>query len=281
LYLYMTDERVTGFMGHWMNFSGQMMLVFTALAALLVFAWVSKKRAQPAPTFFFSGAAGWFVLAVAGCSIFISLTRGVWLGCFVAGLYLLWRYLRPWLWVLPVLVLGLYFVSPHLVRERINKGLHPWREPALAIRFEMWHVGLRMMERHPLVGVGPNNIPATYPIYMPPGRKMIKGYHDHLHDNAIQLGAERGLPCLAAWVWMMGVLGWQALRIRRLLKSLLAARWVADAVFAGWLAFLVEGIFEFNFGTSPVLMVFLFLISTPFVVENLERSAEKSLSATA
>jgi hypothetical protein len=42
-------------------------------------------------------------------------------------------------------------------------------------------------------------------------------------------------------------------------------RWIADAALAGWLAFLAEGCFEFNFGTSPVLMVFLFVISTPFV----------------
>jgi hypothetical protein len=82
-------------------------------------------------------------------------------------------------------------------------------------------------------------------------------------------------------VWMIGALGWYALRIRRRLKSLPQARWIPDAVFAGWLAFLVEGLFEFNFGTSPVLMVFLFLISTPFAVEYLERSSEKSRGAMA
>ena len=31
------------------------------------------------------------------------------------------------------------------------------------------------------------------------------------------------------------------------------------------MAFLVEGIFEFNFGTSPVLMAFLFVTCTPFI----------------
>jgi len=44
---------------------------------------------------------------------------------------------------------------------------------------------------------------------------------------------------------------------------------VADAAFAAWLAFVAEGFFEFNFGTTPVLMVFLFLMSTPFVAQNL------------
>jgi O-antigen ligase len=93
------------------------------------------------------------------------------------------------------------------------------------------------------------------------------GYHSHLHDNFLQFGAERGLPCLVAWVWLMGALGWQVWRIRRRLTKL---RWVADASLAAWLAFLVEGCFEFNFGTSPVLMVFLFTTSLPFVVERIE-----------
>jgi hypothetical protein len=31
------------------------------------------------------------------------------------------------------------------------------------------------------------------------------------------------------------------------------------------MAFLAEGCFEFNFGTSPVLMAFLFVTSTPFI----------------
>jgi O-antigen ligase len=281
IYRDMMLNRITGFMGHWMNFSGQQMLAFTALATLLLFVWVSRKRRQPSPSFRFTGAAGWMVLALAGLSILLSFTRGVWLGCFVAGLYLLARYFPRWIWALPVLALAGYFVAPHMVRERVNLALHPWRDPALSIRFEMWGVGLKMMERHPLVGVGPNNIFATYPLYLPPGKTPQKGYHDHLHDNFIQFGAERGLPCLAAWVWMMLALGWHMLRIRRRIKTLAASRWIADAAFAGWLAFLIEGFFEFNFGTSPVLMVILFVVSTPFVLENLERAAGNSQRAGA
>ncbi len=44
---------------------------------------------------------------------------------------------------------------------------------------------------------------------------------------------------------------------------------MVDAAIAGWLAVVVEGGFEFNFGTSPVLIAFLFVASTPFVVEPL------------
>ena len=40
--------------------------------------------------------------------------------------------------------------------------------------------------------------------------------------------------------------------------------WIVEGAIAAWLAFVAEGFFEFNFGTSPVLMVFLFVVSVPF-----------------
>jgi O-antigen ligase len=89
-----------------------------------------------------------------------------------------------------------------------------------------------------------------------------------LHNDYIQFAAERGLPCLAAWLWLMGALGWAVLRLERRLAAL---RWIAHGAFAAWLALLIEGFFEFNFGSTPVLMVFLFVISVPFAAERVER----------
>jgi O-antigen ligase len=137
--------------------------------------------------------------------------------------------------------------------------------------------------------VGPNNIPETYTLYLPAGTNPIVGYREHLHNDFIQLAAERGLPCLVAWVWLMIAFGWHACRIRReLIRRPVAMQqvWLVDASFACLLAFLAEGCFEFNFGTSPVLMVFLFIAATPFVVESQSRkqapevkSGNESLSA--
>jgi O-antigen ligase len=203
-------------------------------------------------------------------SIVLNFTRGVWLGCFMATVYLVARWKLRVLWALPVLLGVAYFSSPSLVRQRVTLAFHPSQDPALSIRLEMWHAALRMMRAHPWLGVGPNNIDQVYALYLPPGKPQVVGYHSHLHNNFLEFGAERGLPCLAAWVWLMAALGWHAGRIRRKLRE---GRWVADAAFAGWLALLVEGCFEFNFGTSPVLMVFLFVVAAPFVAERLEKSA--------
>ncbi len=261
VYVYMRQARAHGLMGHWMNFGGQQMLAFAAFVAFLLLAARQRK-------------IWWMIGGIVAVSIVLNFSRGIWLGSFVACIYLVARWRPRWLWLLPVFLVALYFTSPNLIRERLLSVLHPTTDPSVAIRFEMWRVGWRMIQSHPFLGVGPNNIPETYALYLPPGETPIVGYHDHLHDDFLQFGAERGLPCLIAWLWLMGGLGWHTLRIRRGIirgDPHAAQAWIADAAFACLLAFLTEGCFEFNFGTSPVLMVFLFIASTPFVVERAER----------
>jgi hypothetical protein len=75
----------------------------------------------------------------------------------------------------------------------------------------------------------------------------------------------------------MGALAWGAWQIS---LGVGQSRWVADAALAGWLAFCLEGLSEFNFGTSPVLMAFIFVMSTPFIAQRCE-SGEGEASSPA
>ncbi len=271
VYSAMTSERITGFMGHWMNFGGQQMLVFTVLLAFLLLAnavWdlrsgTRKGTPHPPPP----RVVWWLALAIVAASIVLNFTRGVWLGCFAATLYLVARWKARWLAAIPVLIAVAYLAAPGMLRHRVEILRHPAQDPALSIRFEMWQVAARMTREHPWLGVGPNNIEQEYALYLPPGKSPEPGYHGHFHNNFFQFAAERGLPVLAAWVWFMAALGWHTVQIRRRLSRL---RWIADAALSGWLALLVEGCFEFNFGTSPVLMLFLFVVTTPYVAERIE-----------
>ena len=281
IYHYLTSTRSHGFMGHWMNFGGQQMLVF---AFLLGFLLLSKGRKSKLETrnseadhrtssFEFSVSVFWWtVFALVAVSIILNFTRGVWLGCFLAGIYLVARWRPRGLWALPILLALAYLVAPSLLRERFHLAMHPTQEPALSIRLEMWGVALRMIRAHPWVGVGPNNIEEVYDLYLPPGKTPEVGYHNHFHNDFLQFGAERGLPCLASWVWLMAALGWYTGKLRRQLS---VQRWIADASLAAWVAFLAEGCFEFNFGTSPVLMAFLFLTSTPFIARSVAASGKE------
>lgn len=271
IYLYMTLTRVTGFQGHWMNFGGQQMLIFCVLFAFLLLAR-ERRHGGPALTPHTGARSGawWIVMAIVAASVLLGLTRGVWLGCFVGAIYIIARWRAKWLWALPVLVAVSVIAGPRMLRQREESVLHPSRDNSLAERFEMWRVGWKMIVKHPLVGVGPDNIPAVYDLYLPPGKPPMIGYHAHLHNNFVQYAAERGLPCLAAWIWLVVALLWHCVKIRHRTPFL---RWVADAGIAAWIAMIVEGTFEFSFGSSLVLMLFLFLIAAPFVVGDAAASA--------
>lgn len=292
-YYYMTLMRIHGFMGHWMTFGGQQMLIFIALAAYvmgaarnptdeLALSPPAPATAQHAPKSRRATLFWWVILAMVFVSLVLNFTRGVWLGCAIALLYLVARWRMRLLWALPVGAMAIYLAAPSLLRERLQTLIHPSTDPAIAVRFEMWHVGLAMIRRHPLVGVGPNNINEVYLAYLPRGIVPVAAWHEHLHDVYLQLAAERGLPCFAAWLWLMGLLGWHSYRIRQKLArdSVAGAIWIADACFAGWLAFVAEGFFEFNFGTTPVLMVFLLLVSVPFKLADLEVTSHGSAQRT-
>jgi O-antigen ligase len=281
LYHYLTSARIHGFMGHWMHFGGQQMMVFVFLLGFLL---LSNRRnskienrnsgaGRRISNFEFRVSLLWWTgLALVVVSIILNFTRGVWLGCFLAGIYLLARWRPKWLLALPILLALAYLGAPSLVRERLHLAMHPTQEPALSIRLEMWRVAVRMIRAHPWVGVGPNNIEQAYDLYLPPGKTPEVGYHSHFHNDYLQFGAERGLPCLVAWLWLMAALGWYTWKLRRQLST---QRWIADASLAAWVAFLAEGCFEFNFGTSPVLMAFLFVTSTPFIARRVAPSGKE------
>ena len=76
----------------------------------------------------------------------------------------------------------------------------------------------------------------------------------------MQIAAERGLPALAVWIWLIAtlVIG----MVRRL--TFPESRFLAAAALARIVAMLAAGQFEYNFGDSEFLMLFLVLMSLPY-----------------
>src|SRR2546428_99492 len=66
-------------------------------------------------------------------------------------------------------------------------------------RYYMWQAGIDMIEDKPVFGQGPGMILLVYPSYRWPEAPNPRA--PHLHDNALQIAAERGLPCLVFWLW--------------------------------------------------------------------------------
>ncbi len=134
-------------------------------------------------------------------------------------------------------------------------------DPTNRDRVAMLREGRAMIADHPLTGVGPNMVERVYAQYRDP--LAVEKVNPHLHNVAMQIAAERGLPALAIWLWFVGTVIWDLWhKLRTSRHTFLAA--TALAATAGMLS---AGLFEHNFGDSEFLMLFLVLLTLPFAAD--------------
>ncbi len=252
-------DRITGFMSTWMNFSGQLMLVLVALAAYALCFGTGKKWWVP--------SLGLLVAA----AITLSLTRSAWAGA-AAGLGTVVLLRRPLLTpaLVAVLLTG-YLVAPANIQQRLLTALNP-ADPNTANRIELFQTSLRMIRDHPWVGVGPNSVARAALRYRGTS-EYLDWMYQHMHNNLLQIAAERGLPGLLIWLWFVGRLAWDSWRVYTSSRNgtgknrdpgKVEALAASTAALGAITAFLTMGMFEYNYGSSPVLIVCLFLAGVPY-----------------
>ena len=130
-------------------------------------------------------------------------------------------------------------------------------DPTNRDRFAMGRAGVRMIRDHPLTGVGPDMVQVVYGDYRDAG--AVNETNPHLHNVPLQIAAERGLPALALWLWFI------AATTRALLREMKreGSRALAAGGLAAMAAMLAAGMFEYNFGDSEFLMLFLVIVTLP------------------
>ena len=242
------ENRTVGPLNHWMTFSGVLMLVAGAAIARLLYVkreWVWPAIAVPA-------------LVVA---IVYSFTRNALVGLIAAVGVLLaernWRLLLA----LPVLAIVFLVVAPGAIVSRVQ-SIGDLNDPASRDRVAMLRSGQHMIVDNPITGVGPEMVQVVYAEYRDP--MGVNETNPHLHNVPVQIAAERGLPALALWLWFVVAASrdlWRQLRQG-------PDKAVAGAGEAAMVAMLVAGMFEYNFGDSEFLMLFLGLITLPWAARN-------------
>ncbi len=240
-------QRPQGAMGHYMTYSGLLVLVVCAAVARLLFS--RSDRGWPA-----------VVLPALVVALVITFTRSAWVGtCVAIGLLFTLKDLRL-LAVLPVVVAVTFALAPDALTHRFY-SMFDLKDPTSRDRVAMLHTGLNMVRDHPLTGVGPNMVQPLYPQYRDP--EAVQPLNPHLHNVPLQIAAERGLPALAVWLWMMGTL------VVGLWRSLHASRYrfLAAAAIAAIGGMMGAGLFEYNFGDSEFLMLFLVMMTLPFAAD--------------
>ncbi len=240
-------QRPHGTLGHYMTYSGLLMLVIGAALARILFGKSERMWA----------AAVMPALAVA---VVVTLSRSAWVGaCAAAALLLTLKDFRL-LAVLPIVAAIFFAVAPPTVMSRFV-SIFDMKDPTNRDRLAMLREGEHMIRDHPILGVGPNMVEVRYAEYRDPD--AVQKINPHLHNVPVQIAAERGLPALALWLWFVVSLTIDAARRFRAGHQ----RFLAATALAAIVAMLAAGLFEHNFGDSEFLMLFLILVTLPFSAE--------------
>jgi O-antigen ligase len=200
-------------------------------------------------------------LPVAAWALLVSQTRNAWVGA-VAGLAVVAALRAPrLLWVVGAGVAAVLVLRPVAVTERLTVGDVSSRD-----RYYMWQAGIDMVLDRPVFGQGPGMILKAYPRYRWP--EAPNPQQPHLHNNPLQIAAERGLPGLAFFTWWVAAAVVAAFREagRAARAGAPGGGWAAVAALGVMAAVLVAGLFEYNLGDSEVLMLSLLLLSVPFAL---------------
>jgi len=240
-------RRPQGTLGHYMTYSGLLMLVLAAALARILFGRSERTWAAA-------------VLPALAVAIAVTFTRSAAVGaCAAAAMLLSLKDFRL-LAVLPIVAAVFLALAPATLSARFVTMFN-MKDPSSRDRLAMLREGEHMIRAHPLVGVGPNMVEVLYSQYRDPD--AVQKVNPHLHNVPMQIAAERGLPALGLWLWfivsLIVSLG------RRLGHD--RARFLAASGLAAVTAMLAAGMFEYNFGDSEFLMMFLILITLPFAGE--------------
>src|SRR5262249_37303237 len=156
--------------------------------------------------------------------------------------------------VLPIVAAVFFAFAPTVVYSRFV-SIFDLNDPTNRDRLAMVREGEHMIAAHPLVGVGPNMVQRLYADYR--DAEAVEEVNPHLHNVPLQTAAERGLPALAVWLWFVVTLVVDLGRRFHAGKE----RFLTSAALATVTAMLAAGAFEYNFGDSEFLMLFLIVVT--------------------
>ena len=239
------EHRITGQSSHVMTYSG-LLLPLSLLFAIL---WLHEKK--------------WWMFVpafLASFALLLTFTRSAWLA-WAFAIFIVLVLPRP-RWIAYATAVFVLFISfmPISMFGRLTSVFDPRVESNLD-RIRMVQAGAEIIRDYPLFGVGPSNVKEVYPLYRRPDAPRFKV--PHLHNNIVQIWAERGIVALIAYILFIYFFLRECARHWRGPQR----RW-AEAGIAIAAALTYAGMFEFNFGDTEVFYLTLDLFA--LVLANLE-----------
>jgi hypothetical protein len=200
--------------------------------------------------------AGAFFLGTAG--LILTLSRGAWISTALASgvfLFLAWRRgllagaahraARRALAGAAGLILVLGVAFGPAIYARLTQS----QKGNVEVRYELNEIAFRMIESHPLGGVGLNSFIHVMERYDP--RDVMRYFPATVHNLYLLETAESGIPGGLLFLLLFGAILASSLRRLRAVSDP-ALVWVAAALIAGFLGFAVSQVADFSHRIEPL-----------------------------
>jgi O-antigen ligase len=245
--------RARAFYSHYVTYAAVLQL----LGCLAFGLWLSHRRHSPLSSAVFTA-----LLLAFGIALAMTLTRGAWLafafGCVVELCFFLKHWSRTVI-IPAILIVAVAGTTVAMHRYR-QMGLLALNDAGTDYRLLMWRDGAKLIEAHPLFGVGMNVVRDA------PSRFDLAAYKKygvqlHFHSTPVEIGVEMGLLVLAAWVVMMAAY-W--LMLARLVVQTRKRKdpfphGLSLGILGATSSFFVSSLVHYDFGDSVVMFLFWFL----------------------
>ena len=241
LWVTMFEERLIGYFGHPLHYSGYISIVFLVCVTLSIF--YKKEYAYYLPLLLtglvFSGSRSYF-LSVALTVMAISLFKSR-------------KYFFSSLLVIPSLF-GLYFIAVSGFRHRMERIF----EVDFMSRMKYWEIAWDTFKDNPFFGVGYNQLTFILKTYSAQG---IIHNPSHAHNLYLQELAEGGVIGLLIMIFLIGYF---TMKYLKGFKKENESNPFLGAIYLGlsgcFVNLAIAGIFEYNFGAEVVWAQLTFMM---------------------
>jgi hypothetical protein len=202
----------------------------------LAFVWAFSKRPR------WERALCFGCLASTLLGTTFAASRGGFLGLAAAFLFLIWRSQHRVrnLVIVTTLLVPLLLLSPSSPLQRFKAPSYG-DQLAQQARLITWRAGLKMIQSHPLTGIGINNFKPYVTAYENPGENVAS----LAHNTYVEIAAELGLPALIVF---LGLFASSFIALERIRRRANATRLthlanIAVGIQAGLCSYLVSAVF--------------------------------------
>ena len=196
-------------------------------------------------------------------ALILTNTRSAWVG-FLGGFIVMSLLKNKYLFMVLVLFLAFFFLFAPANQVQRAKSIVDLTDPTNHSRLVMWTTGLKIFADHPLLGVGDSDLAEVYAQYKSPDDLEPGG---HLHNNFVMLLVTIGIVGLAIVMTLMVKILMVEFGIWGRSKGDWLAGSIALGAFSAFLGFLLNGLFEWNFGDHEIMVLIWFTVGSAIACE--------------